>query len=248
MSAEHIHSRIWSETPDPRSPFLGRDVRVSGYDYYGELFAQASWLDMLWLMLRGDAPDAPQRHLFGRLAVLLANPGPRDPSIHAAMCAGIGGSHPAAALMAALAVAAGDAGGAAELARAMAAFEAADNGRPLETALAERASEDGIWPGFDPAAAWAAGGVVSALCQLARGPLARSLTRLHDLLPRVDGQQGLTRIAVAAAGFHDLGLPGRQAEGVFLLLRLPGALAHSDEQRDRSYRAFPFFGLAETAP
>ncbi|MCB1887262.1 MAG: hypothetical protein KDH20_06625, partial [Rhodocyclaceae bacterium] len=125
MSEARIHSRIWAEGPDPRSPFLGRDVRLCGFDYYGELLGQAGWLDVLWLMLRGDPPDAAQRQLFASLAVLLANPGPRDPSIHAAMAAGISGSHPAAALMAALAVAAGDQGGAGELARAMAAFDAA---------------------------------------------------------------------------------------------------------------------------
>ena len=37
------------------------------------------------------------------LTIALGNPGPRDPSVHAAMSAGVGGSPAAAALMAALA-------------------------------------------------------------------------------------------------------------------------------------------------
>jgi len=248
MSEARIRSRIWSETPDERSPFLGREVRLCGYDYYGELLGQASWLDVLWLMLRGEAPDPDQGRLFGELAVLLADPGPRDASVHAAMCGGIGGSRPAAVLMAALAVGAGEAGGSSELVRAMDALSAIGTGRALDTVLAERASDDGIWPGFDRASGWCASGLRTALGRLARSPLARALGELERLLDTVDGRQGLTTVGIAAAAFCDLGVPARQAEGLFLLLRLPGALAHGDEQQGRSHRAFPFFGLAEETP
>ena len=51
------------------------------------------------------------------LALALANPGPRDPMVHAAMCGGVGGSHAAASLIAALAVGAGQSGGAREVLR-----------------------------------------------------------------------------------------------------------------------------------
>ncbi|MCB1886578.1 MAG: hypothetical protein KDH20_03125, partial [Rhodocyclaceae bacterium] len=106
-------------------------------------------------------------------------------------------------------------------------------------------SEDGIWPGFDPASAHAPSGLLTALARLAAAPGANALVRLQGLVGAVDGEQGLASVGIAAAAMHDLGVPAGQAEGLFLLLRLPGALAHADEQQGRSYRDFPFFALAE---
>ena len=47
-----------------------------------------------------------------------------------------------------------------------------------------------------------------------------------------------------AAAFYDLGFNPRQGEMLFLLLRLPGAAAHSLEQRENGWRNYPYFGNA----
>ncbi|MGQ0709836.1 MAG: hypothetical protein ACT4NV_08810, partial [Rhodoferax sp.] len=116
---ERIHTRIWRELPEPNNPFATQAAFCHGYDVYGEMLGRAHWVDMLYLLLRGEAPSAAQAAALEVLAVALANPGPRDPSVHAAMCSGVAGSTAAASLMAALSVGAGRCGGAREVFDAM---------------------------------------------------------------------------------------------------------------------------------
>lgn len=246
--SELIHTRIWDETPDPRSPFLGQNVRLFGYDYYGDLLGQARWVEMLWLLFTGEAPSRDQAELLERLAVALANPGPRDPSVHAAMCGGIGGSRPAAQLMAALAVASGDHGGAGELQRAMLAWQACDEDfASLPEALAVRADADGIWPGFSPLARHTGTPVLRCLDTLSQQPLAHRLRHLRDTEVALcaTATRGLSLTGIAAAALSDLGLSVVHGEALFLLLRLPGALAHGIEQSGKAHKQFPFFTLSE---
>lgn len=246
--SERIHTRIWDESPDPRSPFLGQNVRLFGYDYYGDLVVRARWVEMLWLLFTGEAPTPDQSALLERLAVALANPGPRDPSVHAAMCGGIGGSRPAAQLMAALAVASGDHGGAGELQRAMLAWQACGENSPaLSEALATHADADGTWPGFTPLARHTGAPVLRCLDMLSQQPLARRVRLLRDneAVLNATAAHGLSLTGVAAAAFADLGLSATQGEALFLLLRLPGALAHGLEQSGKAHKQFPFFTLSE---
>jgi citrate synthase len=245
--SERIHTRIWDEQPDPRSPFLGQSVRLCGYDYYGELLQRAGSIQVLWLLFMGEAPTPAQAALLERLAVALANPGPRDPAVHAAMCGGIGGSRPAASLMAALAVDSGEHGGAGELRRAVQAWEAlgeAPDG--LADCLARHAGEDGRWPGFSPLAPVSAAPVLQCLDALCAAALAHRLHQLRAAEPALVAATGagLSLTGVAAAACADLGLDADRAEALFLLLRLPGALAHALEQTGRSHKRFPFFALA----
>jgi len=242
-----IRTRIWDEQPDPRSPFLGREVRLFGYDYHGEILARARWVEVLWLLFVGEAPAPAHANLLERLAVALANPGPRDPAVHAAMCGGIGGSRPAAQLMAALAVASGDHGGVGELRRAMLAWQDTDPGVSIATRLAAHADAEGNWPGFCPLSRDTAEPVMQCLARLCASPLANSLRQLRDEAAALSERatHGVSLTGVAAAAFVDLGLSPDQGEALFLLLRLPGALAHGIEQSGHMHKQFPFFTLGE---
>src|SRR5688572_10602944 len=122
----YLASRIWLEEPEPNNAFACRAAYCHGYDVYGEMLGNAGWVDMLYLLVKGEAPSRARAAALELLAVALANPGPRDASVHAAMCAGVGGSPAASALMAALAVGAGGSGGAREVFRAMQAWAACD--------------------------------------------------------------------------------------------------------------------------
>jgi citrate synthase len=241
-----IHTRIWDETPDPQSPFLGRAVRLYGYDYYGELMGRAGWIEVLWLLFTGDAPSPHQATLLERLAVALANPGPRDPAVHAAMCGGIGGSLPAASLMAALAVGSGADGGGDDLKRAMHAWTAAggDFGR-LVAEFAKHADDHGTWPGFNPRSIGTGEPVLQCLDRLAASPLAHRLKHLKaSVAPLSEAARcGLSLTGLAAAAFADAGLSPLQGEALYLLFRLPGALAHALEQMEHKHKQFPFFTL-----
>lgn len=250
---QQVRTRIWHEEPEPDNSFATRSALCHGYDVYGDMLGQARWVDMLFLLLRGEAPSAGQAPLLDALGVALANPGPRDAAVHAAMCAGVGGSTSAAALIAALSVGAGKSGGAREVWAAMKLFN--DCGRSpaaWERALAAPAAERaGIWPqadhppGFDPHAARASGIVqrtLQVLASLSGGSCLPWLALSRAELETAAGR-GLAMTGVAAAAFVDLGFTPDQGEMLHLLLRLPGAAAHALEQRELGHKSFPFFAL-----
>lgn len=249
-----IHTRIWREEAEPDNPFAAAMCRCHGYDVYGDLLGRAGYLEYLYLLFRGDPPTPSQARLLGDLAVVLANPGPRDASVHAAMAGGVGGSTAAACLSAALAVGAGGLGGAREVQRMMVCLgiwgtdlDAWRAGLPnyVQTAGAD------IWPapehppGFDPHGVSCPTPVRQALAHLAAidaGPFLPWLSDQREALESVAGLP-LAMPAVAAAGMADLGFDADQGEMVTLLLRLPGAAAHALEQRAVGYKKFPFFRI-----
>jgi citrate synthase len=250
VSAGIIPTGLWQEEPEPDDAFAARRARCRGYDVYGELVGRASWAEMLLLLWRGERPDAASARLLEALAVALANAGPRDPAVHAAMCGGVGGSPAAASLMAALAVGAGAHGGAQDVARAQRWWQ--DHGGDVaawQRALARPPAEaDSIWPraqrapGFDPNSRRCATTTLQALDTLARlspGPRLPWLQAQRAALEQAAGM-ALSMSGVAAAALADLGLAPEAGEMLFLLLRLPGAAAHALEQR-LAFKTFPFF-------
>lgn len=253
QAREQIRTRIWHEEAEAGNAFATRSALCHGYDVYGDMLGQARWVDMLFLLLRGEAPTAAQAWLLEALGVALANPGPRDAAVHAAMCAGVGGSTAAAALIAALSVGAGRAGGAREVWAAMQLFSACGRSPSAwEQALKRPAPERaGIWPqaehppGFDPHAGQASGIVARSLAVLASlsdGPCLPWLFQSRLPLETAAGH-GLAMTGVAAAALIDLGFTPEQGEMLHLLLRLPGAAAHALEQKERGHKSFPFFAL-----
>lgn len=250
---ERVRTRIWHETPEPDNDFATRSALCHGYDVYGDLLGQAGWVEMLFLLLRGEAPSAGQARLLDTLALALANPGPRDAAVHAAMCAGVGGSTAASALIAALSVGAGRSGGAREVWATMQAFAACGQSPSAwERRLAQPPQEPaGIWPaathppGFEAHAPSSSGIVQRTLTMLAPlgdGACLPWLLHSREPLERAAGR-GLAMTGVAAAAFVDLGFTPEQGEMLYLLLRLPGAAAHALEQRALGHKAFPFFAL-----
>jgi citrate synthase len=251
---EVIHSRIWQEEAEPDNPFATRIARCHGYDVYGDMLGKAGWAEMLYLLFRGEAPSNEATRLLETLAVALANPGPRDPSIHAAMCSGTGGSPAAASLIAALAVGAGQLFGAREI--LLAVQDWADCGTDLEawrSRLTARPKRIGAsaWPepehppGFDPHGVRTTLIVEQTLTCLADLSPGRILPWLAKHRTNLEAMVGppLSLTGVAAAAFADLGFPPEQAEMLHLLLRLPGAAVHALEQWEFGHKKFPFYQI-----
>lgn len=250
MNDEVIRTRIWLEEPEPDNEFAARAAYCHGYDVFGEMIGRARWVEMIYLLFRGEAPSRDETELLEALAVALANPGPRDASVHAAMCGGVGGSPSAACLMAALAVGAGGLSGGREVFLAMEAW--AGCGTDLQAwrrRLAEPSAKPSIWPapehppGFDPHAIRTSVPVertLTCLAGLSPGPLLPWLAASRLDLEAAAGCP-LALSGVAAAAFAELGFSPEQGEMLHLLLRLPGAAAHALEQRPLGYKKFPFF-------
>jgi len=252
MTQETIRSARWQEEPETDNAFAAHTCRCAGYDVYGELLTRASYVDYLFLLFCGERPTPAQSLLLQRLAVALANPGPRDASIHAAMSAGVGGSTRASCLMAALAVGAGQHGGARELVLALQLWSECGTNLELWRAAGHRGFKqphfDG-WgpldhmPGFDPygvSAPLPLRQLLEATATAAAGPNSPWLQQHRLELEAITGHP-LSPIGVCAAACADLGLAAGPAEMLFLLLRLPGAAMHALEQEEHGWREFPFF-------
>ena len=205
---------------------------------------------MMLLLWRGERPSAGEARLLEALAVALANAGPRDPAVHAAMCGGVGGSPAAASLMAALAVGAGRLGGGQEIALAMQTWQACgtDLAAWRASLAAPAAAPASIWPqpehapGFDPHGQRCAGIVLQALAALARLSPGQHLPWLQAEREALEAaaDRPLSMAGVASAALADLCLSPEQGEMLWLLLRLPGAAAHALEQH-LAFKRFPFF-------
>ena len=214
------------------------------------MLGQARWVEMLYLLFREEAPTAAQADLLETLAVALANPGPRDASVHAAMCGGVCGSTSASALMAALAVGAGQFAGGHEVFLAMEGWVAC--GTNLDAwckRLGQLEADPGsIWPtpehppGFDPHGVSTATSVKKTLACAVRYDTGARLPWLQRNLAALEAAAGcpLALSGVAAAALADLGFTPEQGEMLHLLLRLPGAAAHALEQQPLGYKKFPF--------
>ncbi|MBI3230649.1 MAG: citryl-CoA lyase [Burkholderiales bacterium] len=257
MSEPVFNSHIWEEQAEPTNPFAAATCRCRGYDVYGELLGKASYIDYIFLLFKGERPSKQASAVLELLAVALANPGPRDLSVHSAMAAGATGNPASATLIAALATGAGSYGGAREVLLAM------ENWRDCGTDLAKwkacladepKSPRPLIWPkmehpaGFDPYGASCATPVLQTLSKLCSVVPDGKLAWLAENRTELEGDAGspLAMSGVTAAAFCDIEFTPVEAEMLTLLLRLPGAAAHALEQRQRGFRQFPFFEVELT--
>jgi citrate synthase len=249
--AHVIHTSIWREEPEPDNPFATRAAYCRGYDVFGQMVGRARWVEMLYLLLRDSLPDAISLDLLEALAVALANPGPRDQSVHAAMAGGVAGSTAAASLIAALSVGAGRYGGARDVFDMMQALDSYGTELAAWEKYVPSLQQQDIDifpehqhpPGFEGHALRTASSVQQCLEQLASiggTPRLQWLSSERAALERLVGCP-LALTGVAAAAFADLDLSPKEGEMLFLLLRLPGAAAHALEQEALGYKRFPFY-------
>lgn len=246
-----IHTRIWKEESEPDNPFATRAAYCRGYDVFGEMVGNARWVEMLFLLFRQDLPDENKLNMLEALAVALANPGPRDPSTHAAMCGAVGGSTAAACLMAALSVGAGRHGGARDVFDAMNLWLQCGTDLALWARARTAEAREGmdIWPETEHAPGFDTHGVSTALvvrqlasklAHIGKTPLLNWLDEnMQALSKAMDAPVALA--GVAAAAMLDLGFSPREGEMLCLLLRLPGAAAHALEQQEYGFKRFPFY-------
>ncbi len=250
-----INSQFWQEIPEPDDPFATRTAICSGYDVYGDLLGKASYFEFLFLLFKKERPTTKQAKAFELIAIALANPGPRDPSVHAAMCAGVGQCHSSAILYAALACGAGSYGGAREV-FLMAGFWQ-ERGMDLEKwihllANPPEPTREEVWPecdhppGFAPYDKQCRLPVLMTMEQISAIMTTGLVCWLQANRSALESACGhpLAMTGLAAATLTEIGFTPRECEILVLMLRLPGAAAHSLEQQQLGFRQFPYFSLA----
>ncbi len=245
---QRIATRIWQEEASADNPYLAATARCHGYELT-ELMRRCSYVQVLYLLFRGELPTPRDAQLFERLAVGLINPGPRHPAVRAAMVAGVGKTDPGHMLPIGLLALGGGHLGAGEIEPAM-RFLRKMSARPAADAAAEVL---GVMPAeaepdHHPVAGFGrrfggpdvlAGKVADELVALAgEASVLAWAARFVEAL----GSHGMGWLTtgVAAAAFCDLGFMPRVGPGLFQLLCAPGLLAHGVELANKPVTAFPF--------
>lgn len=245
--AQKITTKIWEEVPGD-NPYIAIDARCHGYSI-ADLAEKCSYVEVLYLLFRGELPSRLETELLEKLMVFLINPGPRHPATRAAMNAGIGKTDPEHVLPIGLTILGGTHLGGGEVEPAM-RFLRKHARRPAEQAVEELLQkstrpDEGDWhiaPGFGSRF----GSIDIMPCKMAE-----SLADQNEDLKLLNWGCEFSRLlapynmgwlstGVAAAVFADLGFQPRLGAGVFQLLNAPGLLAHGMEQANKPITAMPF--------
>ncbi|MFY8106067.1 MAG: citryl-CoA lyase [Elstera sp.] len=223
-------------------------IRFRGYAIQ-DLIGSIGFVEMIWLMLRGDLPTPAQADLLGAALVAGVDHGPQAPSIaiaRMAMTCGVGINSAMASAVNVL----GDVhGGAGEQAlgfyQSILARGEDDIDRAAETAVTEALAQGVQIGGFghrfhpiDPRApkllalvdaAAAAGTISGSLATVARAvETALAHAKGRNIPMNIDG--------ATAVIFGELGFPPPLCRGLFILSRSVGVLAHAYEQSQQGGR------------
>ena len=246
-------TKIWEEHPSLDNPYIAGQARCYGYDLF-ELMEKRRFVDVLYLLFRGELPPKAHAVLLESLMIALINPGPRHPATRAAMNAAVSKTDIAHLLPISLSVIGGEFLGAAEVEKSMRFFRKNLKNRPdeiiAEQVLSEHKPSEGDWhpiPGF---------GSRFGSIDIMTHELAQRLALLPgagkalkwggDLAQQLhDQQMGWLSTGLAAAVFTDLGFNARSGAGLFQLFNAPGLLAQGLEMANKPLTAMPFLSDEE---
>ncbi|MFK8018337.1 MAG: hypothetical protein AB8B86_01075 [Pseudomonadales bacterium] len=242
---DRVKTRIWLEERSERNPYLAEDAYCHGYNCL-DLMENLSYSDMIFLLLKGDLPNAKQAQLFSALLIAFINPGPRDNASRAAVQASIGKTDTLHILPIALNIFSGEASGAKFMFESMRFIARAPKRSQAENleliGLIENPATYGFGKRFnsvDPMAE-------KLLNKLAKLPGADSClaiaSELHLSLSQLEGEHkmGVLKHGVVAATLSDLGFLPKQAPAIFQLMSAPGILAHGLEYVGKPRSQVPF--------
>jgi len=235
--AKRTVTRIWHEEPSKENPYLAETCLCHGYDLQ-KLMKKRSFIDVLYLLFRGELPDRDQADLLENLMIAFINPGPRHPATRAAMNAGVGKTNVAHILPISLSVLGGDHLGGGEVIAAMRFIKKHFKKDPEKIAsdLAKSSNppDKGDWhiaPGFgcrfngiDPMPQK----IAAELSALPGSDKALAWGNAFAEALKPQGQ-GWLSVGVCAAVFCDLGFSTLVGAGLFQLICAPGLLAHGAE-------------------
>lgn len=235
-------TRIWHEKPSDDNPYITENCRCHGYDLL-ELTKKRSFIDVLYLLFRGELPTKKEAQLLEHLMIALINPGPRHPATRAAMSAGVGKTDPAHILPIGLTILGGKHLGASEIEPAM-RFLRKNRKKPAKT-IADELLKNKIeleLPGF--------GSHFNSI-EIMPQKIANQILELFDNCKTLEWANelincmsehniGWLSTGLAAAVFSDLGFQPRVGTGLYQLISAPGLLAHGIEMANKPITAMPF--------
>lgn len=227
---QRLATKITQEIASDNNPYLVKQVRYHGYDQH-ELIEKCEVSDVIFLLFRGDLPNAQQRELFRRLCVALINPGMRHPATQASITAGVGKTIAANVLPIALSIYGGEFEGAANVEEAMRTFRRLCRKPATEVVARVQSGEMDSVPGFGSLY----GDIDEYTSQLFNHMLevatgSKLMCWVAELNGLLKSQGiGLLKTGLCAAVLAELGFQPRQGSGLMQLMAAPGLLAHGVE-------------------
>lgn len=249
---EHVATRIWSETPSSTNPYIASTALCYGYDLL-ELMEKRSFVDVFYLLFRGELPTQSEAQLLEALMIALISPGPRHPATRAAMNVGVGKTDPLHILPIASAVLGGEHMGGGQVEAAMRFLRKQQNTNPHEFLASLQLQEDPAEPVADipdpqklPGFGQQYGGVDIMAMNLASRLVnmeaaGKALKWGNELASALElHNTGWLSTGIAAAVFVDLGFQPRAGGCLFQLFGAPGLVAHGLELANKPITAMPF--------
>ncbi|GAB1263450.1 citrate synthase family protein [Aurantivibrio infirmus] len=241
-------TKIWSEKPSKSNPYIAEEARCHGYELV-DLLTKRSYVDVLYLLFKGELPSKKDAKIFEKLMIAFINPGPRHPGVRAAMNAGVGKTDPSHILPIGLSIIGGTYLGAEEVELSMRWLRRNSKRNPKELVL--QLTEDNksiknesgqIAPGF---------GSRFDDIDLMPQRIADSLLMLPGKGKVLEWGNGFAKelndlgagwysTGVVAAVLCDLGFLPRVGPGIFQLISAPGIFAHGIEMANKTINAMPF--------
>ena len=236
--AERYRTDIWLEESEHSNPFIETQSYCHGYRFE-DLVANTSYVDMLYLMLKGELPTDQQSVLLNKLLVAFSHPGVRNDAVRASILAGVGKTVPQNVLTIALLVYGGARTGAGEVTTMM-RFYAKNRRKSVDDVLAAHPEPIILGKYYGEADVMAAN-----LCEWLLGddeqtPHLHWAKALAAAARQGGSNAGLTRPSVAAALFCDLGLMPKYGVALLQLMAAPGLLAQGFEHANKPATVLPF--------
>ena len=249
--ADRLSTSTWEEVPRAGQKYSSEKLFCHGYDLL-QLMEKRNFVDVLFLILRGELPSAAQKCLLNRLLVGFCTPGPRHPSSRAVMNAAASGTFNQHLLPIGLNLCSGEQHGAVETEKAS-RFIARNLKRDtkelaLKLSEAHCAANPELGIEFSPAPGFGSlYGSTDLRAEKTLNVLRESegagsalewASAFSDALHLHGG--GILPCGVFAAASLDLGLHRRATGGLFQLASLPGLLSHAVEMGNKSIADIPF--------
>jgi len=243
-----VATRIWQEQPAEDNPYAVEHSRCHGYELL-DLVKKRSFVDVLFLLFRGELPTSDESELLEALMVAFINPGPRHPATRSAMNAGIGKTDPALILPIALTAMSGKNNAAGAVEETM-RFLRKQQRRQVSDVAMELIENEVRPPEGDWIIALGFGSYYNSI-DVQTNKMANHLVSLPAAGKALRwGQEfaemiasydlGWLPVGVVAAVLTDLGFQPRAAAGIYQIISAPGLLAHGIELANKPLTDMPF--------
>ncbi len=251
--SDRAATKIWQEIPASDNPYIASRALAHGYPLE-DLIKNSSYVDVFFLLFRGELPTRDESKLLETLMIGLINPGPRNDSVRAAMSAGIGKTNPMHILPIGLSVMGGSHLAAGCIFESIRFFRRNCGRDPSVLVEPAKNNMDGLTsskvmdycdeniPGFG----CIYGGIdiqakSLASCLLDLPQVGKALAWGADFSEKIeDVGVGWLSTGVAAATLSDLGFHPKSGGVLYQIMCAPGIAAHGLEVANKHHTSMPF--------